>query len=104
MKLAYFLSKGDKAGKTLFLFDEPTTGLHFDDVKKLLVALNALVDMGHTVLVIEHDLDVIERADHLIEIGPKGGEEGGELLFTGAPANISSVQNSPTAHSISSKK
>jgi excinuclease ABC subunit A len=104
VKLAYFLSKGDKAGKTLFLFDEPTTGLHFDDVKKLLVALNALVDMGHTVLVIEHDLDVIERADHLIEIGPKGGEEGGELLFTGAPTNISSVQNSPTAHSISNKK
>ena len=103
VKLAYFLSKGDKAGKTLFLFDEPTTGLHFDDVKKLLVALNALVDMGHTVLVIEHDLDVIERADHLIEIGPKGGEEGGELLFTGAPTNISSVQNSPTAHSISNK-
>ena len=60
--------------------------------------------MGHTVLVIEHDLDVIERADHLIEIGPKGGEEGGKLLFTGDPANISSVQNSPTAHSISSKK
>jgi excinuclease ABC subunit A len=60
--------------------------------------------MGHTVLVIEHDLDVIERADHLIEIGPKGGEEGGELLFTGAPENISSVLNSPTAHSISSKK
>ena len=104
VKLAYFLSKGDKAGKTLFLFDEPTTGLHFDDVKKLLVALNALVDMGHTVLVIEHDLDVIERADHLIEIGPKGGEEGGQLLFAGAPTNISSVKNSPTAHSISSKK
>ena len=103
VKLAYFLSKGDKAGKTLFLFDEPTTGLHFDDVKKLLVALNALVDMGHTVLVIEHDLDVIERADHLIEIGPKGGEEGGQLLFTGNPKKVSKVKNSPTAFSIMSK-
>ncbi len=103
VKLAYFLSKGDKAGKTLFLFDEPTTGLHFDDVKKLLVALNALVDMGHTVLVIEHDLDVIERADHLIEIGPKGGEEGGQLLFTGDPKKVTEVKNSPTAFSIMSK-
>jgi excinuclease ABC subunit A len=103
VKLAYFLSKGDKAGKTLFLFDEPTTGLHFDDVKKLLVALNALVDMGHTVLVIEHDLDVIQRADHLIEIGPKGGEEGGQLLFTGEPKKVSEVKNSPTAFSIMGK-
>ena len=103
VKLAFFLSKGDKAGKTLFLFDEPTTGLHFDDVKKLLVALNALVDMGHTVLVIEHDLDVIERADHLIEIGPKGGEEGGQLLFTGNPKKVTEVKNSPTAFSIMSK-
>lgn len=103
VKLAYFLSKGDKAGKTLFLFDEPTTGLHFDDVKKLLVALNALVDMGHSVLVIEHDLDVIERADHLIEIGPKGGEEGGQLLFAGDPKKVSEVKNSPTAFSIMSK-
>ena len=103
VKLAYFLSKGDKAGKTLFLFDEPTTGLHFDDVKKLLVALNALVDMGHTVLVIEHDLDVIKRADHLIEIGPKGGEEGGQLLFTGDPKQVTEVKNSPTSFSIMSK-
>ena len=103
VKLAYFLSKGDKAGKTLFLFDEPTTGLHFDDVKKLLVALNALVDMGHTVLVIEHDLDVIQRADHLIEIGPKGGEEGGQLLFAGDPKKVTEVKNSPTAFSIMSK-
>ena len=103
VKLAYFLSKGDKAGKTLFLFDEPTTGLHFDDVKKLLVALNALVDMGHTVLVIEHDLDIIQRADHLIEIGPKGGEEGGQLLFAGDPKKVTEVKNSPTAFSIMSK-
>jgi excinuclease ABC subunit A len=104
VKLAYFLSKGNKAGNTLFLFDEPTTGLHFDDVKKLLVAFNALVDMGHTVLVIEHDLDVIQRSDYLIEIGPKGGEEGGQLLYCGQPEGIMKVKGSPTAASFLSKK
>jgi excinuclease ABC subunit A len=103
VKLAYFLSKGNKAGNTLFLFDEPTTGLHFDDVKKLLVAFNALVDMGHTVLVIEHDLDVIQRSDYLIEIGPKGGEEGGQLLYCGQPEGIMNVKESPTAFSFESK-
>lgn len=100
VKLAFFLSKGDKAGKTLFLFDEPTTGLHFDDVRKLLDALNALVDMGHSVLVIEHDLDVINRADHLIEIGPEGGENGGQLLFAGAPNDVVNIVESPTGISI----
>ena len=103
VKLAYFLSKGNKAGNTLFLFDEPTTGLHFDDVKKLLMAFNALVDMGHTVLVIEHDLDVIQRSDYLIEIGPKGGEEGGQLLYCGQPEGIMNVKGSPTAASFLSK-
>ena len=100
VKLAYFLSKGEKSGKTLFLFDEPTTGLHFDDVKKLLKALNALVNMGHSVLVIEHDLDVILRADYLIEIGPEGGENGGQLLYTGAPEGITEVSKSPTGIAI----
>ena len=100
VKLAFFLSKGDKAGKTLFLFDEPTTGLHFDDVRKLLDALNALVDMGHSVLVIEHDLDVINRADHLIEIGPEGGENGGQLLFAGTPNEVVNIAESPTGISI----
>ena len=89
--------------ESLFLFDEPTTGLHFDDVKKLLVALNALVDMGHTVVVIEHDLDVIERADHLIEIGPEGGDLGGQLLYTGNPDGIQSLAHSPTAKSLRKK-
>lgn len=103
VKLAYFLSKGEKSGKTLFLFDEPTTGLHFDDVKKLLVALNALVNMGHTVVVIEHDLDVIERADHLIEIGPEGGDLGGQLLYCGAPQGIKNSEHSPTAKSLRKK-
>ena len=102
VKLAFFLSKGIKNGKTLFLFDEPTTGLHFDDVKKLLGAFNELVDLGHTVLVIEHDLDVIKRCDHVIEIGPEGGELGGQLLYTGSPNELISVQGSPTAEAMKS--
>ncbi|MGA0303747.1 MAG: excinuclease ABC subunit A, partial [Schleiferiaceae bacterium] len=96
VKLAFFLSKGEKAGHTLFLFDEPTTGLHFDDVNKLLKAFDALVEMGHTVLVIEHDLDVIARADYLIEIGPEGGELGGHLLYAGTPEEIIHVTESPS--------
>ena len=102
VKLAFFLSKGIKNGKTLFLFDEPTTGLHFDDVKKLLRAFNELVDLGHTVLVIEHDLDVIKRCDHVIEIGPEGGELGGELLYSGSPNELISVKGSPTAEAMKS--
>jgi excinuclease ABC subunit A len=104
VKLAYFLSKGEKGGKTLFLFDEPTTGLHFDDVRKLLRAFQELVDMGHTVLVIEHDLDVIARADYLIEIGPEGGKNGGELLYAGMPAGIHTVENSPTSRALKSQR
>ncbi len=100
VKLAYFLARGDKSGKTLFLFDEPTTGLHFDDVKKLLNAFQALVDLGHTVLVIEHDLDVITRADYLIEIGPEGGELGGHLMYAGPPAGIRQVAESPTGRAL----
>ena len=102
VKLAFFLSKGIKNGKTLFLFDEPTTGLHFDDVKKLLRAFNELVDLGHTVLVIEHDLDVIKRCDHVIEIGPEGGELGGQLLYAGPPNELISVEGSPTAEALKS--
>ena len=104
VKLAFFLSKGEKAGHTLFLFDEPTTGLHFDDVNKLLKAFDALVEMGHTVLVIEHDLDVIARADYLIEIGPEGGELGGELLYSGKPSNINGIKSSPTKDALLKQK
>ncbi|MDC3252443.1 ATP-binding cassette domain-containing protein, partial [Schleiferiaceae bacterium] len=100
VKLAFFLSKGIKNGKTLFLFDEPTTGLHFDDVKKLLRAFNELVDLGHTVIVIEHDLDVIQRCDHVIEIGPEGGELGGQLLYSGPPDQLIKVRESPTAEAL----
>jgi excinuclease ABC subunit A len=103
VKLAYFVSNGDKSGHTLFLFDEPTTGLHFDDINKLLKAFDALVDMGHSVLVIEHDLDVIARADYLIEIGPEGGANGGKLLFSGKPDDITSISNSPTGEALKSQ-
>jgi len=87
VKLAKELSK-TSTGKTLYLLDEPTTGLHFDDVKKLLDVLNRLVDQGNTVLVIEHNLEVIKSADHIIDLGPGGGEEGGDIVFTGTPEEI----------------
>ena len=90
-------------GNTLFLFDEPTTGLHFDDVKTTR-GLQCISGYGSTVLVIEHDLDVIQRSDYLIEIGPKGGEEGGQLLYCGQPEGIMNVKGSPTAASFLSKK
>ncbi len=87
IKLAKELSK-KSTGKTLYLLDEPTTGLHFDDVKKLLDVLNRLVDQGNTVLVIEHNLEVIKSADHIIDLGPGGGDEGGQIIFTGTPEEI----------------
>lgn len=87
VKLAYFLSKSNHA-PMLFIFDEPTTGLHFHDVEKLLQSLNALIDKGHSVIVIEHNLEMIKAADWLIDLGPEGGEEGGNLIFAGTPENL----------------
>ena len=87
VKLAYFLSQ-EKSEPTLFIFDEPTTGLHFHDIETLLKSLRALVDRGHTVLVIEHNPDVIKCADHIIDIGPEGGEMGGEVVATGTPEEV----------------
>ena len=75
-------------GKTLYILDEPTTGLHFDDVKKLLNILHKLVEEGNTVIVIEHNLDVIKTSDHIIDLGPEGGEKGGYIVFEGSPENI----------------
>ena len=72
----------------LFIFDEPTTGLHFDDVNKLLIILHRLVDEGNTVIVIEHNLDIIKTADHIIDLGPVGGDKGGKIMFEGTPENI----------------
>ena len=83
-------------GKTLYILDEPTTGLHFDDLKKLLTVLNRLVDEGNTVIVIEHNLDVIRCSDHVIDIGPEGGAEGGEIISTGTPEELAKISRSHT--------
>ena len=87
IKLSKELSK-KSTGKTLYILDEPTTGLHFDDVKKLLIILHTLVDEGNTVVIIEHNLDIIKTADHIIDLGPVGGDKGGRIIFEGTPENI----------------
>lgn len=89
IKLASFLSKGSQAQHTLFIFDEPTTGLHFHDVKKLIDSFQALLNNGHSIIAIEHNLDVIRCADWLIDMGPEGGLRGGNVVYAGTPANIS---------------
>lgn len=95
VKLAYFLSQ-EKCDPTLFIFDEPTTGLHFHDIKKLLKAFDALISHGHTVVVIEHNLDVVKCADHVIDLGPDGGDKGGKLIFAGTPEDIVKCEESVT--------
>jgi excinuclease ABC subunit A len=95
VKLATELSTRS-TGKTLYLLDEPTTGLHFDDIKKLLNVLQRLVEAGNTVMVIEHNLDVIKCADHIIDLGPEGGDEGGFLVAEGTPEEIASIKGSFT--------
>lgn len=103
LKLASFLIKATNPEPIFFIFDEPTTGLHLDDVNKLLRALNALVEIGHTVLIIEHHPDIIKNADHLIELGPEGGKNGGYKIFEGKPKNLLQVKNSPTRIFIADK-
>jgi excinuclease ABC subunit A len=95
IKLTKELSK-KATGKTLYLLDEPTTGLHFHDVKKLLAVLNDLVDKGNSVVVIEHNLDVIKSADHIIDLGPEGGDEGGLIVAEGTPEQVAADRNSYT--------
>ena len=96
IKLASELAKRD-TGKTVYILDEPTTGLHFEDIRVLLGILNRLVDRGNTVIIIEHNLDVLKSADYIIEIGPEGGKDGGQLLFAGTPEALAKVKESPTA-------
>ncbi|MEO1020594.1 MAG: ATP-binding cassette domain-containing protein, partial [Pseudomonadota bacterium] len=95
VKLAKELSKR-ATGKTLYILDEPTTGLHFEDVRKLLDVLHELVDTGNTVLVIEHNLDVIKTADHIIDLGPEGGDGGGQIVAVGTPEDVAKVKKSWT--------
>jgi excinuclease ABC subunit A len=95
IKLSKELSRKN-TGKTLYLLDEPTTGLHFDDVQKLLEVLSALVDLGNTVVIIEHNMDVIKYCDHVIDLGPEGGEKGGYIVAEGTPESIAEVKNSYT--------
>jgi excinuclease ABC subunit A len=97
IKLASFLIKGNNANKTMFIFDEPTTGLHFHDIKKLLIALNTLIEQGNTILVIEHNMDMIKSADWVIDIGPEGGDTGGNVVFEGTPEDLVKVKKSYTA-------
>jgi len=95
IKLAAELARAD-TGKTLYLLDEPTTGLHFDDIRRLLDVLNRLVDRGNTVIVIEHNLEMIKFADWIIDLGPEGGPDGGRVVATGTPEQIASLEDNHT--------
>jgi excinuclease ABC subunit A len=101
VKLAKELSRR-ATGKTIYILDEPTTGLHFEDVKKLLEVLHTLVDQGNTVIVIEHNLEVVKTADWVIDIGPEGGNKGGEIVAEGTPEVIAGVQESYTGQYLAS--
>ena len=103
IKLASFLSKGFSSKKTLFLFDEPTTGLHFHDIKKLLKSFNTLIEHGHSIFCIEHNLDVIKNADWIIDLGPEGGAKGGKLIFEGQPYDLIKNKKSYTGKYLKSK-
>ena len=94
VKLAYYLGQ-EKATPTIFIFDEPTTGLHFHDIRKLLSSFDALIKRGHTVIIIEHNLEVIKCADHIIDLGPEGGDKGGNIVACGTPEDVSQC---PTSH------
>lgn len=102
VKLAYHLSQ-ENAEPTLFVFDEPTTGLHFHDIHKLMDSLNALIERGHTVLIIEHNMDVIKCADNIIDLGPEGGSEGGYLVFEGTPEELIKCETSYTGKYLAEK-
>jgi excinuclease ABC subunit A len=99
IKLARELSKR-QTGKTIYLLDEPTTGLHFADVKKLLEVLHRLTDLGNTVMIIEHNLDVIRNADWIIDLGPEGGEEGGRIVAQGTPEQVARIKKSYTGQAL----
>jgi excinuclease ABC subunit A len=103
IKLAFFLAKGTNEKPTLFIFDEPTTGLHFHDISKLLISFESLISNGHTVLVIEHNLEVIKSADWVIDLGKEGGEEGGNVIFEGTPEQLGKFKDSYTGNYLKEK-
>lgn len=96
IKLAYFLSKGSSNTPTLFIFDEPTTGLHIHDISKLLQAFNALIEIGHSIIVIEHNMEIVKSADWIIDLGPEGGNKGGNIVFEGTPEELATFKDSYT--------
>ena len=96
VKLASFLGKGKSQGHILFIFDEPTTGLHFQDIKKLLASFNALIEQGHSIIVIEHNTDVIKSADWVIDLGPEAGDAGGNIVYAGIPSGLKKIKESFT--------
>jgi excinuclease ABC subunit A len=102
VKLAYFISL-EKSQPTIFVFDEPTTGLHFHDIRKLLTAFDSLISRGHTIIIIEHNLDVIKCADHVIDLGPEGGDRGGHLVVSGTPEEVARCNNSYTGQFLREK-
>lgn len=97
VKLASFLTKDNKVPHTLFIFDEPTTGLHFEDVRKLLIAFNKLIDRGNSIIIVEHNMEVIKSSDYIIDIGPEGGRNGGKILYQGPPEGLKAIKDSHTA-------
>lgn len=103
IKLASFLTKGSNAKKTMFIFDEPTTGLHFHDIHKLLTAFNALIDKGHSLVIVEHNADIIKSADWVVDLGPEGGEEGGQIVFEGTPEQLIKCTQSYTGKYLEAK-
>ena len=103
IKLASFIAKGASKDKVLFIFDEPTTGLHFHDITKLLKSFDALINNGHSLVVVEHNLDLIKCADHMIELGPMAGKEGGEIVAQGTPEKVAKIKSSPSSKYLQKK-
>ena len=102
VKLAYYIGQ-EKSSPTLFIFDEPTTGLHLNDINTLMKSLNRLIEQGHSVVIIEHNLDVIKCADHVIDIGPEGGDKGGKLVVCGTPEMVAGCADSYTGRYLRDK-
>jgi excinuclease ABC subunit A len=102
VKLAYFIGQ-EKQEPSLFIFDEPTTGLHFHDIQRLLKAFDALIARGHTILIIEHNMEVIKCADHVIDLGPDGGDKGGNLVVAGTPEEVAACKQSLTGKYLKEK-